>query len=659
MGPKSKELPRRRKKVARKQLRVAPYFVSLLVVTGLLWLAAFAGTGFKSFPIPKLGLDLQGGMTMTLSASLPNGGTPDSAKMDQARQIIANRVNGTGVAEPEVYVEGADHIVVNVAGKEANAEKLREVGAPAELRFREVLQGPGQDYTGQDPEDFKKGAEDDKDKDSDEKSDDKSGDDEKAQSSESAKDDESESAKPSDDESAKDDESDDKEKDKGSDPAELDDSVKEKRAKLEKELGEDLVKAAEAFVAGAQQFVASGQQLSPQMFQQLGYVPEFEKFGKLDPDEVAVLAPSWQYFIPNIGCGQLNGRTPGAISKTEAKVVACNRPSGAELKEAKKQKKSAYTKFLMDEAKVVGEDISNANVQPDQQQAGSYAVGIDFTNSGEDKWKKLAKATVGKNVAIVLDNEVVSAPTIQQDAGSSGSVQITGGFSADDANLLAEQLKYGSLPASFTVETIDQVSATLGLSQMYAGLLAGAVGVGLVILYCLAYYRLMGFVVIVSLLVSGAILYPAIAMLGAQIGFTLSLAGVAGFIVAIGITADSFVVFFERLKDEIREGRSIRSAVPRAWARARRTILSANTVQIIGAVVLYFLAIGAVKGFAFTLGLSTLVDIAVVFLFTHPLVSWFSRFRLLDHPGLSGLHTRRRSTPITVPARATASPKES
>lgn len=655
MGPKSKELPRRRKKVARKQLRVAPYFVSLLVVAGLLWLAAFAGTGFKSFPIPKLGLDLQGGMTMTLKASLPNNGTPDAARLEQARQIIEDRVNGTGVAEPEVYVEGSNHIVVNVAGKEANAEKLREVGAPAELRFREVLAGPGEDYTQQDPEDFKKETQEDKDKDKDKESDKDSSDEEKADNpsdDESSKDDKSES--PSDDKSSKDDD-----KDKGEDPADVDNSVKEQRKKLEKKLGKELIGAAEQFVAQAEAMVKQGQQLSPQMFPQLGYTEDFAKFGKLSPDEVAVLAPSWQYYIPNIGCGQLNGRTPGAISEIKEQVVACNRPSDADIKAAKKQKQSAYTKYLMAEAKVVGEDISNATVQPDQQQAGAYAVGISFTDSGASKWKKLATATVGKNVSIVLDNEVVSAPTIEQGAGSGGSVEITGGFSSDDANLLAEQLKYGSLPASFTVETIDEVSPTLGLSQMYAGLLAGGVGVALVILYCLVYYRLMGFVVIVSLLVSGAVLYPAIAMLGAQIGFTLTLAGVAGFIVAIGITADSFVVFFERLKDEVKEGRSSRSAVPRAWTRARRTILSANTVQIIGALVLYFVAIGAIKGFAFTLGLSTLFDILVVFLFTHPLVSWVSRSRILDNPFLSGLHTGRRRTPASVSVRGAVSPKES
>lgn len=638
MGPKNKDLPRRRKKVARKQLRVTPYFVSLLVLTGLLWAVAFVGTGFKSFPVPKLGLDLQGGMTMTLKASLPDGGAPDAARMEQARQIIEDRVNGTGVAEPEVYVEGSDHIVVNVAGKEANAEKLREVGAPAELRFREVLQGPTEDFTNQKPEDFVKDSKDDEDSDSDKGK--ESDSEEKADNSgsPSSSADASGSESPSEDKSsAKDDDKD------GVDPAEIDKSVKEQRAKIEKKLGKDLVEAADALSGMAADAVKNGQQLSMEtyqgLFQQLNTKADFTKFEDLSADEVAVLAPQWQYFVPTIGCGQLNGRAPGSISNVKEEVVACNRPSTEDKAAAKKQKVSPYQKHLLAAATVVGDDVSNANVQVDQQSAGAYAVGITFTNSGEDRWVKLAKKTVGRNVAIALDNEVVSAPTIQDGAASGGSVQITGGFTSDQANLLAEQLKYGSLPAAFTVETIDEVSPTLGIEQLKAGLLAGGLGLLLVVVYCFAYYRILGFVVIASLVAATVQLYPTIAMLGHQIGLTLTLAGVAGFIVAIGITADSFVVFFERLKDEIKEGRSVLSSVPRAWVRARRTIVSASVVNFMCAVVLYLVGIGAVKGFAFALGLSTIANIVLVFLFTHPFVAWMSRGRVLASARLSGIHT--------------------
>jgi preprotein translocase subunit SecD len=633
---------RRRTRLARKQLRVLPYFIALLVTTGLLWLAAYAGTGFNGFPVPKLGLDLQGGMTMTLSARTPNGGTPEDDNMNLARQIIENRVNGTGVAEPDVYIEGKNNIVVNVAGKETKPEELRQIGAPAELRFREVLSGPAQDYSAQDPKDFEDDAEDAGKDDSGEEADsaDSSGD----SSGEDA------SKEPSDGASDKDE---DKDQDKGDDPVELNPDLEKRREAVYEKLN----KASEGIVDQATQVIEQ-QQGQPFPEEQLAAVMQmFAPFGELKPDEVAALPPDMQFFIPNIGCGQLNARTPGAISAIKEQVVACESPTPDQVAAAKEAKQPApYSKYLMADARVVGEDVSTAAVQPDAKAPGKWAVGISFTGKGTDKWTKLASDTVNKKVAIVLDNEVVSAPNIEPGAANGGQVEISGTFTSDDARLLSEQLKYGSLPAVFTVETIDQVSPTLGISQMQAGLIAGGIGVALVILYCLVYYRVLGLVVIISLAASGAMLYPAIAMLGQQIGFTLTLAGIAGFIVAIGITADSFVVFFEFLKDEFKEGRSARSAVPRAWVRGRRTIMSADTVSMIAAVVLYFLAIGAVKGFAFTLGLSTLVDVAIVFLFTHPLVSWMSRFRILNSQALSGLHTSRARTVSTAGA---ARPKES
>jgi preprotein translocase subunit SecD len=185
------------------------------------------------------------------------------------------------------------------------------------------------------------------------------------------------------------------------------------------------------------------------------------------------------------------------------------------------------------------------------------------------------------------------------------------------------------------------VSATLGTAQLKAGLLAGGIGLLLVVIYSLIYYRALGLVTIASLLVSGALTYGCLVMLGTQIGFTLSLAGIAGFIVAVGITADSFVVFFERLKDEVHEGRSVRVAVPRAWVRARRTILSADTVSFLAAAVLYYFTTDEVRGFAFTLGLSTILDLVVVFLFTHPLVSLLSRSKAFGSARFTGLDAVR------------------
>jgi preprotein translocase subunit SecD len=209
------------------------------------------------------------------------------------------------------------------------------------------------------------------------------------------------------------------------------------------------------------------------------------------------------------------------------------------------------------------------------------------------------------------------------------------------------------------------VTATLGLQQMRYGLIAGLIGIALVIVYCMLYYRALGLVVVASLGISGVTVFASLVLLGRAIGFTLSLAGIAGFIVAIGITADSFVVFFERLKDEVKDGRTVRSAVPRAWIRARRTILSADAVSFLAAAILYWLAAGPVKGFAFTLGLSTIIDLLVVFLFTHPLVALLSRSNAFTTPRVSGLGNLRSdravesATSVKSPRLGTLRTKES
>ncbi len=262
-------------------------------------------------------------------------------------------------------------------------------------------------------------------------------------------------------------------------------------------------------------------------------------------------------------------------------------------------------------------------------------VSLTFKPQGADTWGQYTTNNVGKNVAFVLDGDVVSAPTINQPIY--GQTQISGQFNQERAQQLTQVLRYGSLPLSFDSGNAQTVSATLGLASLEAGLLAGAVGLALVFAYCLFYYRLLGILTILSLALSGLVVYAVLILLGRWIGFTLDLAGVAGFIIAIGITADSFVIFFERLKDEMREGRTFRSAVPRSWERARRTILTADAVSFLAAAVLYILAVGEVRGFAFTLGMSTVLDLVVVFLVTFPLVVLISRSKSLGRPGLSGL----------------------
>ncbi|HEX2283279.1 MAG TPA: protein translocase subunit SecD, partial [Mycobacterium sp.] len=291
--------------------------------------------------------------------------------------------------------------------------------------------------------------------------------------------------------------------------------------------------------------------------------------------------------------------------------------------------------YLLDKSIISGEQIEDATSGLDQQR-GEYVVDLQFKGDASKTWADFTAANVGTQTAFVLDSKVVSAPQINE-AIPGGRTQITGQFTQDSARELANVLKYGSLPLSFESSEAETVSATLGLTSLRAGLIAGAVGLALVLMYSLLYYRLLGALIALSLVGSGAMVFAILVLLGRWIGYTLDLAGIACLIIGIGMTADSFVVFFERIKDEIRDGRSFRSAVPRGWKRARKTILSGNAVTFLAAAVLYFLAVGQVKGFAFTLGLTTILDVVVVFLITWPLVYMASKSSMMAKPALNGL----------------------
>ena len=294
--------------------------------------------------------------------------------------------------------------------------------------------------------------------------------------------------------------------------------------------------------------------------------------------------------------------------------------------------------FLLAPSIISGDQIENASSGLDQH-SGGYVVDLQFKSGAANTWADFTAAHIGTQTAFTLDSQVVSAPQIRE-AIPGGRTQITGGdppFTASTARQLANVLKYGSLPLSFESSEAQTVSATLGLTSLRAGLIAGGIGLVLVLLYSLVYYRVLGFLTALSLAASGAMVFAILVLLGRYINYTLDLAGIAGLIIGIGTTADSFVVFFERIKDEIREGRSFRSAVPRGWGRARRTILSGNAVTFLAAAVLYFLAIGQVKGFAFTLGLTTILDTFVVFLVTWPLLYLASKSATLAKPAYNGL----------------------
>jgi len=331
----------------------------------------------------------------------------------------------------------------------------------------------------------------------------------------------------------------------------------------------------------------------------------------------------------------------GADAPTDT-IVACSR-SGA-------------TKYILGPAEVLGRQVSKATAGIDQQGASGWYVLLTFNGEGTKAFGSITArvttlASPQNQVAIVLDGLVVSAPSIRE-AIPSGNAQITGSFTQTQAQDLANVLKYGALPLAFDRGEVQQVSPTLGSDQLHAGILAGALGLALVLLFSLLYYRALGLVTVGSLAIAGTILYLLFLVLGKSIGFTLTLAGIAGAIVSIGITADSFIVFFERIRDEAREGRSLRSAVESGWLRARHTIIVADTVSILAAVLLYFFAVGGVRGFAFTLGLTTFIDLLIVFIFTKPIVTVIAKWNFFasGHP-LSGfseksIGRKHSSTPL-------------
>jgi preprotein translocase subunit SecD len=303
-----------------------------------------------------------------------------------------------------------------------------------------------------------------------------------------------------------------------------------------------------------------------------------------------------------------------------AAITACSKDGG--------------TKYILAPAEVLGRQISEASAGLDPQAGNAWTVSLTFDGDGTRAFGALTARVTSlpeptNQVAIVLDGIVQSSPRINE-AIPSGTAQITGSFTQVEAQDLANVLKYGALPLAFDRGEVQQISPTLGADQLSAGLLAGAIGLALVVLYCFLYYRGLGLVVAGSLAAAAVLIYQLILVLGETIGFTVTLAGIAGIIVAVGITADSFVVYFERIRDEIREGRSLRSAVESGWVKARHTIIVADAVTIIAAVLLYLFAVGGVRGFAFTLGLTTFVDLIVTFIFTKPLMTILARTKFFS-----------------------------
>jgi preprotein translocase subunit SecD len=374
----------------------------------------------------------------------------------------------------------------------------------------------------------------------------------------------------------------------------------------------------------------------------------------------AALSPQIKSLFDKVNCASKGwakqiGYTPAVWDNPKAQIVACGLSNGTS---------GVPYKFVLDQAKVLGSQVKSANATP-QTSSTFWQTNINFNGAGSKAFGDLTtqmynqygkSASPLDDLAVVLDGQVISFPAINQGPIVGGSAEIFGNFSQADATNLANVLSYGSLPLTFRQESVQTITPQLGHDQLTAGLLAGALGLILVVIYLMLYYRGLAIVAVSSLAIAALIAYLSVIVLGKYQGFAMSLAGIAGLIVAIGITADSFVVFFERLRDEVRDGgKSLRAAVEHGWIRARRTILVSDTVSFLAAALLYYFAIGDVKGFAFTLGLTTIIDLVVVFTFTKPMMTLLARTKFFGggHP-LSGLDPARlgarapwRGTPRT------------
>jgi len=583
-------------------LRVGRYFATLLGLFVVLYGIVFWPHQPRT---PKLGLDLQGGAQVILKAQTLDGKAPSKSSLDQARQIITNRVNGLGVSSAEVVTQGNDRIVVSVPG--ASANDIKDVGGTALLQFRPLL--PIYDASGQQQQSLPVTP--------------------PATSTPSGSASPSGSAKPS-----------------GSATAKPNAS-------------------ATAKPTGSASPSAHGR-VVPQAAGSVSPSPTVTPSGSATPAASATPTPSGSAVSGPVDQWKVLGFTPpttpaavqalSATQKQQLYAAVASWPCNSTTKPLDDPSKPIITcdtgnttRYLLGPVIVKGTEVKTAAaIAPGTVQGQfQWTVNVDLKPSGQSKWASYTSkhneqtnpGDIANIVADTLDSKVIVASTIQSTIN--GTTQITGSFTQQSATNLANSLKYGALPLNFQQQQATSISPTLGTDQLKAGMLAGGIGLALVVVYSLIYYRALGLVTIASLVVSGGLTYAMLVILGKQIGFTLTLAGIAGFIVAVGITADSFVVFFERIKDEVHEGRTSRVAIPRAWERARRTILSADTVSFLAAATLYYFAAGDVKGFAFTLGLSTILDLIVVFLFTHPLVSLFSRSAAFGSARFTGLSNVR------------------
>ena len=608
--------------------------VALIVV---LLLGVLAGTVFQPanwhtrFRVGR-GLDISSGTTVTLKAIPPKGTTPTqlAADMATAVSIMNGRVNGAGFNGASVTSQGNDLINVTVPGK-GSQEVVNLVGTTAQLRFRQVLLVAPNYATSTSPTPTPTPSP-------------------------------SASPSPTPSPTAK----------ASASPTKSSSALGEGSGSHGLAVSAQRLAGGAASAAKAKPKASASPSPSPSASPSSSGSTTPKLATTSDPQaqgNAALLSPTVKAQFDKLNCSssdwkkEIYGTDPNSWDNPDIQTVACYQGS----------------KYALDKALVTGEMLKLGGSSTTLQSNGNWYVNLTFNGEGTKKFGQLSTkmydsyfdASTGQPTseldyfAIVLDGTPVSVPYMGA-VLDTGTAQIQGSFTESQADNLSNVLNYGALPITFQELSEQSVSAQLGSSQLQAGLLAGAFGLFLVVLYAFLYYRGLGIVAISSLAIAALITYLSVVLLSLYESFTLSLAGIAGLIVAIGITADSFVVFFERLRDEVRDGKTLRTAVERGWHRARRTILVSDTVSFIAAAVLYKFAISDVQNFAFTLGLTTLVDVVVVFLFTKPMVTLLARTKFYGggHP-LSGLDPARLGArspwrgsrrPAAAPQRGSAQP---
>jgi len=605
---------------------------ALLILIALL-VVVFAAVGIRTVTsnggwTPKLALDLEGGTEIILEPTPLNGEdvTPTAEQLEEAVNVIRQRVNGSGVSEAEVTTQGGKNIVVSLPGNPDQATR-NLVKQSAQMNFRPVLVSEAVTTAATPTATSTDGT-----------STDSSGSDATSSATTGA----SASATAKSSKSATSTSGSDSDENKRIVPQAL---------RADTTPSDDTTTATSSATSSAAADASStatstdtSTATSTDDTADTGTADTSDPSAGTASDLAQVTEKIYEKYTAQ-DCSDL-AALQSASADPDKPLVTCDT--------------DGLYKYILGPVEVPGSDISDATATMGTNtqgfSTGEWVVNLEFNSEGSKKFsevtQRLVQLTGSQNqFAIVLDQLVVSAPATNA-AITNGQAEISGSFTQESSALLAQQLKFGSLPVSFQVQTENQISALLGGEQLERGLLAGLIGLILVVLYSLLQYRALGLVTIFSLGFAGALTYGLVVLLGETENYRLSLAGVTGLIVAIGITADSFIVYFERVRDEVREGRPLASAVEAGWTRARRTILASDAVNFAAAIVLYLVAIGSVRGFAFTLGLTTLIDVIVVFLFTKPAVTLLSRMHFFagGHT-LSGFSARQLGRPTKYAGR--------